>query len=287
MSSFKSFWLLLAMSLSSGLASAQTGGDWALILSAVQDEESYESLFASFNLAIQEDTWLSLTGGSSRAPSTEQSVRASLFELGIDHDFGPLGLGLSAEQWGDSDNLESKDLRAEMFFRRDRFRLALVHESRDIDIFFSGFGAAPVATDLRKVGIDADGIGLNWRVRLAPDWQTYGSWMDYDYPRGVRLIPRADRLNLLSTSTVTLANSFIEEYRTFGLEHSLGLKLINVDFGQDRSSIDGEKLRSISASILWPVAARMDLEFRLGSSRASRFGSTLYGGLTLLIYGGG
>jgi hypothetical protein len=70
------------------------------------------------------------------------------------------------------------------------------------------------------------------------------------------------------------------------VEYSLGLKLINIDYGQDRSTIDGGKLRSIAASILWPVAPRMDLEFRLGSSRADGFSSTLFGGLTLLIYGG-
>lgn len=287
--------LLLALSLVAGVACAQGGSglsstaasrDWALILSTSKDEESYENLFASFNLALQDDTWLSLTAGRSRAPSTEQDVRASLFEIGLDHDFGPVGLGLSAERWGDADNLESRDWRGEIFFGSDRYRLALVRAVRDIDIFFSGVGA-PVATDLRRVGIDADGVGLNWRFRLAQNWRTYGAWMEYDYPRGVRLVPRADRLNLLSTSAVTLAYSFIEQYRTIGLERSLGLKLINFDYSQDRSTIDGARLKSIGASVLWPVAPRMDLEFRLGSARAGGFGSTAYGGLTLLIYGGG
>ena len=266
--------------------SAGVGRDWALILSTSKDEESYENLFASFNLALLDETWISLTAGRSRAPSTEQDVRANLIELGIDHNFGPVGIGFSAERWGDANNLESSDRQVEIFFAGDRYRLALVREDRDIDIYFSGAGA-PILTDLRRVGIDADAVGLNWRYRFAPNWQTYGSWMDYDYPRGVRLLPRIDRLNLLSTSAVTLAHSFIEQYQTVGLERSLGLKLINFDYSQDRSSIDGERLKSIGASILWPVAPRMDLEFRIGNSRASGFGSTTYGGLTLLIYGGG
>lgn len=287
-------WLFVGLALVGGAAGAQGGGapsvagadnGWVVILSALQDEESYEHTLASFHFAFQAETWVSMTAGRSHAPSTERDVSAGLFAVGIDHNFGPIGLALSAEQWGDDDNLESQDWRGEVVFDRDRYRLAIVHEQRSIDIFFSRFGA-PTLTDLRRIGIDADGLGLNWRVRVAPNWQTYGSWMDYDYPRGLRLIPRADRLDLLSTSAVTLAYSFIDSYETVGVEYSLGQKLINIDYGQDRSTIDGKKLRSIGASILWPIAPRMDLEFRLGSSRPDGLGSTLFGGLTLLIYGG-
>jgi hypothetical protein len=295
MYSFRASLLLIALPLAPGALFAQGGsslpssGDelaWVVILSALKDEESYEHSLVSFLLALNDDTWLSMSAGRSRAPSIERDVRASLTSLGIDHDFGPIGLALSAEQWGDSNNLESRDWRGEIFFGSERYRIALVREDRAIDIFFSGQGA-PIATDLRSVGIDADGVGLNWRFELAPNWQTYGSWMDYDYPRGIRLVPRAERLDLLSTSAVTLAYSFIDRYETIGFEHSMGLKLINFDYSRDRSTIDGEKLKSIGASVLWPVAPRMDLEFQIGSSRADGFGSSVYGGLTLLFYGGG
>jgi hypothetical protein len=269
-----------------GAPAAGLDHGWVLILSALQDEESYEHSLASFHFAFQDETWVSVTAGRSRAPSTEQDVRAGLLALGVDHNFGPIGLALSLEEWGDDNNLESRDWRGEIFFDRDRFRFAVVHERRAIDIFFSGLGA-PIASDLRRVGVDADGLGVNWRFELAPKWQTFGSWMDYDYPRGIRLVPRANRLDLLSTSAVTLAYSFIDRYETVGLEYSFGQKLINIDYGRDRSTIDGATLRSFGASILWPVLPRMDLEFRLGRSRAEGLESTLFGGLSLLIYGGG
>jgi hypothetical protein len=252
----------------------------------MQDEQSYENSLASLNLALEGETWLSMTAGQSRAPAMDEDVRAGLLAFGVDHDFGPIGLALSVEEWGDKNNIETRDWRGEIFFDRDHYRIGVVREQRAIDIFFSPLGA-PNATDLRRVGINADGLGVNWRAEISPKWQTYGSWMDYDYPRGVRLLPRADRLDLLSTSTVTLAYSFIDRYETVGFEYSLGLKLINLDFGRDRSTLDGERLKSFGASILWPVAQRMDLEFRLGSSRSDGFGSTTFGGLTLLIYGGG
>lgn len=274
-----------AQSSSSSLASGADGKPWVLLLSGLTDEDSYEHALGSFHLGLGEATWLSLTAGQSRAPSTETDVRANLVAVGLEHDFGPIGIAVSSERWGDADNLESRDWQSELFFRRERFRVALLHERRAIDIYFSGAGA-PMLTDLRRVGIDADGTGISGRWRISPLWQVYGSLMQYDYPRGVRAVPRAERLDLLSTSAVTLAYSFIDRYATLGFERAIGLKLLNIDFGRDRSTIDGETLRSLSASMLWPIAPRMDFEVTLGGSRAGGFGTSVYGGLTLLIYGG-
>lgn len=146
MSSFDARWLLLGLSLVGGAACAQVGAGqpaggsdsgWVVILSALQDEESYEHSLASFHFAFQDETWVSVTAGRSHAPSTEQEVSADLFALSIDHNFGPIGFALSAELWGDDNNLESQDWRGEIFFDRDRYRFAIVHERRGIDIFFS------------------------------------------------------------------------------------------------------------------------------------------------------
>jgi len=272
-----------------GAHPAPVGGspEWMLAASVLTDEQSYEHANAGLYLAFRDKTWFSLTAGQSRAPSAEEDIRAGLVSLGIEHDFGPVGFGLAAERWGDADNLETQDWQGEIFFGDERYRVALAVERRAIDIYFSGAGLVPIATDLRRASIDADGVGIDWRFRIAPTWRTYGSWMDYDYPRGIRLVPRADRLGLLSSSAVTLAYSFADRYETLGFEHSVERMLINFDFSRDRSAIDGTKLRSVTASLLWPVARRMDLEFRLGSSRVDGAGATLHGGLTILVYGGG
>jgi hypothetical protein len=259
---------------------------WMLALSALRDADAYEHTFAHFFLGFSDDTWFALSAGASRAPSKEDEVRARLVSLGIEHGFGPVGLGLSFEQWGDSGNLESRDWLGEIFFDGDNYRVGLTHEQRSIDVWFSGTGA-PVATDFRRFGFDADGLGIDWRYRLSGQWQVYGSLADYDFPRGLRVIPRADRLDLLSTSAVTLAYGFIDRYASVGIERTFGAKLLNFDLSQDRSAIGGQRLNGLAASILWPVAPRMDLEFMLGQSKASGFESTTYGGLTLLIYGGG
>lgn len=259
---------------------------WMLAVSALRDADAYEHAFAHLFLGFSEDTWFTLSAGASRAPSSEVEVRARLVSLGVEHDFGPVGLGLSFEQWGDSDNLESEDWLGEIFFDGDNYRVGLIYEQRSIDVYFSGSGA-PVATDLRRFGFDADGLGIDWRYRLTSEWQVYGSLADYDFPRRLRVIPRADRLDLLSTSAVTLAYGFIDRYASVGVERTFGPKVLNLDLSQDRSAIGGQRLEGLAASILWPVAPRMDLEFMLGRSQASGFGSTTYGGLTVLIYGGG
>ena len=259
---------------------------WMLALSALRDEDAYEHLLASLNLSLNEDTWFALHAGQSQAPSTEKDVSAGLLGIGVEHNLGRVGFGFDLEQWGDRNNLESTDWQAEIFLRGDRYRVGWTYESRAIDIYFSGAGA-PIATDLRKVGIDADGIAIDWRYRLMPNWQVYGAFADYDYPRALRIVPRADRLDLLSTSAVTLAYGFVDSYRSVGIERAIGLKLVNLDLSQDRSTIGGERLRSAAASILWPASPRLDLEFRLGASRAAGFGSSVYGGVSILIYGGG
>jgi hypothetical protein len=259
---------------------------WMVALSATRDQGSYEHLAASFHFGFSDATWLSLAAGRSRAPSAETDVRANLKSLGLEHDFGPVGVGLVAEHWGDDNNLEASDWLGTLFFRGDNYRVDLTRKQRDIDVFFSGAGA-PVLTDLRRVNVDADGTGLRWRYRFSPLWRAYGSWTDYDYPPRLHLIPRASRLDLLSTSTVTLAYSFVDYLGTVGVERTVGRKLVNLDFSQDRSAIDNGKLKSASVSVLWPVGRRMDLEFRVGSARPDGFESTYYGGFTLLVYGGG
>lgn len=256
-----------------------------LALSAQRDDDAYEQAIASFHLGVTENTWLSLTAGRSRAPSTEPDVSASLSAIGLEHDFGRIGFSVSFEDWGDAGNLESRDWHGEVFFGDERYRVALMRETRAIDIYYSG-GGILLPTDLRRAEIDADALGVDWRFRLTPGWRTYGTWMSYDYPRRLALVPRVDRLNLLSTSAVTLAYGFVDRYGTVGFEHTLGQKLVNLDLSRDRSTIGRDRVDSIGASVLWPAAPRVDLEFRLGSSRADNFGSTLYGGLTVLVYGG-
>jgi hypothetical protein len=204
---------------------------------------------------------------------------------GVDHRFGWLGLTFEAEQWGDSSTLQSDDLSGSLYVQGDRFRLAYERVERDIDIefTFTGLLGRPVS---RTVGLDARGDGMSLRVDLVGRWRAYGAYLEYDYSRDLTVLPRIDALNLLSASVLTLANSFIDEERTLGLEWEGRRAILNVGYARDRSAVDGTELESLDAAVLFGVAPRVDFELNIGKSRSDLAADGWYGGLLVLIYGG-
>jgi hypothetical protein len=91
---------------------------------------------------------------------------------------------------------------------------------------------------------------------------------------------------MLSTSTLTLANSFIDHERSIGAEREIGRTLFSMRFARDHSAIDGSKFETYDFAVLVPLGARVDLEVNVGSGRSELFGAGHYGGLLFLVYGG-
>lgn len=259
---------------------------WAIALAAEVDDESNDSVLTTFNLGLSDQTWLTFSAGRDSAPREGADVRARTLGAALDHRFGFVGVGLAAERWGDPDSIESADLEGSIYVQNDRFRLALERESRDIEIRFTVTGPLDRAFE-RTAGLDADGTGLSVRIRLVERWDLYASAMEYDYSRDVTLLPRADSLNLLSTSALTLANSFVDEKRSMGVEWTGPNKVVGLHANRDRSAVDSTELTSVSVAVLVPVGRRVDLEVNLGRSDSDLLGAGLYGGLLFLIYGGG
>ena len=91
---------------------------------------------------------------------------------------------------------------------------------------------------------------------------------------------------MLSTSTLTLANSFLDHDRWIALERAFGqATLLNFRVATDRSAIDASELDTLEAAVLFPIGRRVDLEVSLGSGRSEFFDAGWYGGLLFLIYG--
>jgi hypothetical protein len=133
--------------------------------------------------------------------------------------------------------------------------------------------------------VDAHGVAVNARVSPADGWQLYFGATEYAYERDLAVLPRIQALNLLSASTLTLANSFIDHARMVGAEREIGRTVLNVSYTRDESAIDGAEYETFNAALMFPVGARFDLEVNVGNGRSDPFGSGLYGGLLLLIYG--
>jgi hypothetical protein len=181
--------------------------------------------------------------------------------------------------------LETQDLMGSVYFDRESWRVAFAYETRDIDVPFTVTG--PLGnTFQRTLRTGADSYSFDVRVGLGERWRLYLGLAEYDYERNLNALPRIDALNLLSTSTLTLANSFIDHERSIGAEREIGRSLFSMRFATDRSAIDNSKFESYDLAVLVPLGARVDLEINMGSGRSDFFDAGHYGGLLLLVYGG-
>lgn len=258
---------------------------WALGFSMQTDELDSQSIFTTFNWGVAENTWLFLSAGRSSSPADRADISTDDILLGIDHSFGLLGATLELESWGESGAVESRDFRGTVYLHGDRFNVGVERESRDIDLTFQVAGTGDRWLS-RTRSLTSDGTGIFFRADLTDWWRVYGSSREYDYSRPLAVLPRLDVLNLLSTSTLTLANSFLADEQYLGFEWSFGDKLFNLGAGANSSAVDGSGLDFVSASFLFPVSYRVDLEINIGRSETDFSEPSLYGGVMLLIYGG-
>jgi hypothetical protein len=280
---------LLGASGSLAFAQETTSDDtfrpWAIGLAVQTDENQSQSFYTTFNWGVAADTWVFFSAGQSTSPAELADISTNDLLGGIDHSFGLFGITFEAGQWGKKDEVESFDYRGSFYFHGGRFNVGLELERRDIDLTFSILDPLGQLVS-RTTEFIGDGTGIFFRADLTDWWRIYGSSRKYEYSRNLSLLPRLDVFNLLTSATPTLANSFLKDDYRVGFEWRAGTKLINLNFGRNRSAVDLSELVSVSASMLFPISYRMDLEFNVGRSTSDFFEPTFYGGVLLLIYGG-
>ena len=275
-------WLVASQALAQSAAARDTSGSWAVGVAGQMDEHRNDSLLATISWGVRPTTWLSFSTGRSRSTDDFADVAAETLVATVDHRFDSVGFILGFERWGDPSALETTDLLGSVYFVRERWRLALAYQDRDIEIPFTLTG--PLGNTLHRTAeVSADSYRVDLRWSVAQNWRLFLGTAEYDYERNLGVLPRIDRLNFLSASTLTLANSFIDDERSLGFESDLGRTLLNVRFATDRSAIDDSKFETVDAALLMPIGVRMDLEVNFGRGR-SEFGSGSYAGLMLLIY---
>lgn len=285
---------------------------WMLGISAQLDDLDTDSLYATFNWAVTEKTWIYFSGGTSHFKNSFGELTTDSFLAGFDHDFGRFGFSLDAEVWGDSAEIDSTDVRAALHFGGDRYRFYLELEDRHIDLS-PVLPDRPLISQLINLDVDGTGIGARLRVNLSDNWRLYFRGMSYDYEWSSPTLQRQDSLidvcantaslldvcdqlrnfltllerrNLYVQSTLT-NNSFLDSELSINVEWQLGTKLLNLNLTRDRAiDVARSESQSIGASILFPVSFRMDLEFSLGRSESELFEPSVYAGVFFLLYGG-
>ena len=276
-------WMVASPAIAATAGVRDTSGSWAFGLAGQVDENSSDSVLATINWGVTPTTWLSFAAGRSTSPADRAAVQADTLVAAVDRRFDSVGFTLELERWGDSAALETEDLRGSVYFDRERWRLALAYETRDLESPFTLTG--PLGNSLRRTAeLSADSYGIDVRVSLGEQWRLFFGAAEYDYGRGLNLIPRIDRLNLLSTSTLTLANSFVDHERSVGVERDIGRMVLSARVATDRSAVDDSKFETLDAALLLPIGSRMDLELNVGRGRSELADAGLYAGVLFLLY---
>ena len=254
------------------------------ILGAGGHGDSADGLAGSViaEIALNEQTWLS---GSIGANTVElprgQSLDTVYGDLGIDRWFDPFGVRVGGAYWGDSNILDSRDLRASVYWRAEHVTLAGDYEYRDFRFTVPAAGQFPG----RTFDFDANGVGLTTRFELSDTVSLSLSGMSYDYSVNLRLDDNRGILDLLSISRLSLINSLVDHsaFALLGLDRADNRWQLEV--GAWKGAVDGNRTRSATVHFMTPIGKRSDIEFGLGIDDSEAYGRVMFFSVFLYFYG--
>ena len=254
---------------------------YVLGIGAEGDSADGRSFAAFGDFGLAKNTWLSVSANSSRTESLLRTNDTVFADAGVDHWFGPIGIRLGASYWGNSDILDSRDLRASLYVRGDAGSISFDYQDRDFEF--------DLQSDLlrgRTVSFGASGVGLTGRMVLGEQWTVRLSGMRYDYSRNIRLQPDIDVLTFIARSRLSMVNSLVDDRVSAGLEYNFGLKSVDVTAGRWQTAVDGSQIDSYSVGYLTPLTDRIDLELRLALDESEGFGTTTSFSFYVYYFGG-
>lgn len=269
------YWLPLFCLAFNGSAGAE---GYILGVGAAVDSEDGRAYSAFGDFGVRDNTWLSATLGATETEAIIGGFSTNFYDLGVDHYFNPVGIRISGAYWGDSNILDSDDVRASLYYRDEIASFSADYERRDFDFVFE----SAILQDRRKTEFHADGWGLTNRIQFSDRVTLRLSGMHYDYSRDIRIQPEIDVLRFLSASRLSLINSLIDYRINAGIEFSFGLRSMELAAGTWKTAVDQSKVDSYTLGFLTPMSDRTDIEFRLSFDDSENFGKTT--ALTIYLY---
>jgi hypothetical protein len=271
-------WIWLVLILADRAASAEGFVLGAGVEGDSADGRAY-SVFGDFGL--RENTWLSLTASSVDTEGIIADNRSLLGELALDVWFDPVGLRVGVGYWGNSDILDSRDLKASAYMRNNFGSLALDYEWRDFEFDLQ---SAPLRG--RTATFSANGWGISSRLRLGERVSVFVGGMKYAYSRNLRIQQDVDTLTYISRSRLSMINNLLDHRFDIGAQYDVGLRSFDVTAGQWQTAIDGSTVDSFSIGFLTPASNRVDIEFRLSYDDSEVYGNTTALSFYLYYFGG-
>jgi len=247
--------------------------------------DSAEGLAASAvgDLALTDHTWL--TGSVAKSSldlPRRQTLETWYADLGLDHWFDPVGIRLGAAYWGDSDLLESNDLRGSLYWRGETAMISANYEFRDFNFELPAFDAFPG----RSASFDAEGIGLSGRINLSDTVSLNLYGMDYTYSVDLSTDRNQAILELLSFSRLSLINSLVDYSAGAALGVDVGLQRWLFEFATWKGEVDGSVTNSATIRLMTPMGEKSDIEFGLGVDNSELYGTVTFLSVYMYFYGG-
>lgn len=272
---------LLALCLALNPLPAAAAG-YVLGVGGEADNADGRAVTAFGDFGVGENTWLSAAAGMSRTESAFGGFEPVFGDLGIDHWFKPLGVRVAAGYWGDSELLDSADVRGAVYYRDENASLSLDYEHRQFDFIFRTL----LLDEQREVEFFANGWGMSTRFTMSDNISVFLNGMQYEYSRDISIEPRVDLLNILSFSRLSVMNSLLDYRVSGGFEYRFGLKSVDVAAASWKTAVDQGRVDSYSIGLLMPLTDRTDIELRFGYDTSEVYGEALVLSAYLYYFGG-
>jgi hypothetical protein len=233
-------------------------------------------------VGFTEDTWLSAGVAHSNVELVSgRELDTRYADIELDHHFDPIGIRIGAAYWGDSDVLESHDLRGSIYYRSDTATVSAEYEYRDFDFIIPSTDF----TTSRRVMFDADGFGLSARFRTSENTSIRLRGMKYDYSVPFRPIENVDAARLISVTRLSLINSLVDHRASVSLSIDHGQKNWDIDISTWESIIDRSRTRSLTVRYLMPATNKTDIELGVGYDDSELYGDVTFFSFYLFFYG--
>lgn len=265
------------------LLAAADPGDFVIGAGAETDSQDGLAVSILADVALADDTWLSASASHSGVDlPVRQEVDYLYADLGVDHLFDPVGMRFGLSYWGDSDILDSTDMRGSLYSRGDNGTLSIEGEYREFDFNIPALDALPRAT----VGFDATGVGLSGRVNVGEAVSLNAAGMSYEYSRDFNAGDAARVVDLLTFTRLSVLSSLVDWRASAGISIDSGLKQWRVNLSRWRGIVDRSNNFGATLSFMTPVSRRADLEISLGYDDSNLYGDVTFLSVFMYFYGG-
>jgi hypothetical protein len=258
---------------------------YVVVIGAEADTEDSYAISTAGELAVGDSTWISAGAAMSRSDVPGSSFDPVAADLQFDHLFEPwhLGVRLGLAYWGDSDVLDSVDLRSSLYLEFPRFSLSADYERRNYDLVLG----PEELRDSQTAEFTADGLGFTGRLQASERVDIYAGGMWYGYSRHASVRPRIDDLRFLSLSRLILGNGLVDRKTHAGIEVAFGLRALDFSYANWQSTAaQGGSIDSFGVGFLTPLGASSDIEFRVSRDESEAFGDSTVLSAFLYFFGG-